>query len=78
MFVTGGASGIGAEIVSAFVKQGAKVGFIDLDSDASQKLAKTLGENVHFEICDLCDISSMKVAMKKLTNTHRCRRYPRE
>ena len=66
VFVTGGASGIGAEIVSAFVKQGAKVGFIDLDSDASQKLVKTLGDNVHFEICDLCNISAMKVAMEKL------------
>jgi NAD(P)-dependent dehydrogenase (short-subunit alcohol dehydrogenase family) len=67
VIVTGGASGIGAEIVSAFVKQGAKVGFIDLNADASQKLVKTLGENVHFEICDLCDISAMKIAMKKLT-----------
>ena len=67
VFVTGGASGIGAEIVSAFVKLGAKVGFIDLDSNASQKLVKTLGDNVHFEICDLCNISAMKVAMKKLT-----------
>ena len=67
VIVTGGASGIGAEIVSVFVKQGAKVGFIDLNADASQKLVKTLGENVHFEICDLCDISAMKVAMKKLT-----------
>ena len=66
VFVTGGASGIGAEIVSSFVKQGAKVGFIDLDSDASQKLVKTLDDNVHFEICDLCNISAMKVAMEKL------------
>ena len=66
VFVTGGASGIGAEIVSAFVKQGAKVGFIDLDSDASQKLVNTLGDNVHFEICDLCNISAMKLAMEKL------------
>ena len=31
VFVTGGASGIGAEIVTAFAEQGAKVGFVDLD-----------------------------------------------
>jgi len=31
VFVTGGASGIGAEIVTAFAKQGAKVGFVDMD-----------------------------------------------
>ena len=67
VIVTGGASGIGAEIVLAFVKQGAKVGFIDLDLDASQKLVKTLGKNVNVEICDLKDISAMKIAMKKLT-----------
>ena len=31
VFVTGGASGIGAEIVMAFADQGSKVGFIDID-----------------------------------------------
>jgi NAD(P)-dependent dehydrogenase (short-subunit alcohol dehydrogenase family) len=67
VFVTGGASGIGAEIVSAFAKQGAKVGFIDLDSKASEKLLKTFDKNVYFEICDLRDIAAMKLAMKKLT-----------
>ena len=36
VLVTGGASGIGAEIVSAFATQGAKVGFIDLNADAEQ------------------------------------------
>ena len=67
VFITGGASGIGAEIVSAFARQGSKIGFIDLDADASLKLANTLGKNVHFEICNLCDISAMKIAIDKLT-----------
>jgi len=67
VFVTGGASGIGAEIVSAFAKQGAKVGFIDLDFKASEKLLKTFDKNVYFEICDLRDITAMKLSMKKLT-----------
>jgi len=67
VFVTGGASGIGAEIVSAFASQGAKVGFIDLDADASQRLAKKLGDNVKFEICDLNDISAMKASISLLT-----------
>ena len=40
VLVTGGASGIGAEIVSAFARQGAKVGFIDLDADASHTPCK--------------------------------------
>ena len=66
VFITGGASGIGAEIVSAFAKQGAKVGFLDLNLDDSKKLAKKLGDNVHFEICDLTNISAMQASMKKL------------
>ncbi len=32
VFVTGGASGIGASIVAGFAAQGAKVGFVDLDA----------------------------------------------
>ena len=35
VFVTGGASGIGAEIVKAFAAQGAKVGFVDLDAEGA-------------------------------------------
>ena len=75
VFVTGGASGIGAEIVSAFVKQGAKVGFIDLDVDASEQLIKTLGDNVYFEICDLCNISAMKTSMNKINGNNGTGRY---
>ena len=32
VFITGGASGIGAEMVRAFAAQGSKVGFLDLDA----------------------------------------------
>ncbi len=38
VFVTGGASGIGADIVRGFVGQGAKVGFIDIDEAAGHAL----------------------------------------
>ena len=31
VFITGGASGIGAEMVRAFAAQKARVGFVDLD-----------------------------------------------
>ena len=34
--VTGGASGIGAALVTAFARQGAKVGFLDLDEAAAR------------------------------------------
>jgi len=66
VFMTGGASGIGAEIVKAFSDQGAKVGFLDLDQTGSAELAEKLGPNVTFEICDLRDITALKSALDAL------------
>ena len=43
VFVTGGATGIGAAIVSAFAAQGALVAFADIDADSGVKLAKETG-----------------------------------
>ena len=68
VFVTGGASGIGAEIVLAFSQQGAKVGFLDLDEGASQALCEKLGDRVQFELCDLREIDVLKSAMGKLVD----------
>mgnify|MGYP000563181567 CR=1 FL=1 len=59
VFVTGGASGIGAEIVSAFAAQGARVGFLDLDQQASAALVEKLDGEVAYEICDLRNIAAL-------------------
>ena len=66
VFVTGGASGIGAEIVTAFAAQGSRVGFVDLDREGSAALAAKLGGDVAFEICDLRDIPALQAAFAKL------------
>ena len=66
VFITGGASGIGEEIVQAFAAQNARVGFVDIDRDASKKLAAELGDNIAYEHCDLKDISSLKHAFDAL------------
>ncbi|MFZ8959716.1 MAG: SDR family NAD(P)-dependent oxidoreductase [Paracoccaceae bacterium] len=66
VFVTGGASGIGAEIVKAFAAQGSRVGFVDIDAKGGAALAAELGDTVHFEQCDLRDISALRTAFKKL------------
>ena len=42
VFITGGASGIGAAMVSAFVGQQSKVAFIDIDEQASAHLISTI------------------------------------
>lgn len=65
VYVTGGAQGIGAEIVRAFAAQGAKVGFLDRDEAASRALAETLPD-VAFELCDLRDIAAMQAALAAL------------
>ena len=43
VIITGGASGIGAGLVEAFVTQGARVGFIDVLDGEGQALAERLG-----------------------------------
>lgn len=65
VYVTGGASGIGAEIVSAFADQGARVGFVDMDAETSAALCAA-HENVTHEICDLRDIEGLRAAFAAL------------
>ena len=63
VFVTGGASGIGEQIVHAFAEQGSQVGFLDFDTARGEALAETLsgqGATVRFEACDLRDIEALK------------------
>ena len=64
VLVSGGATGIGAEIVSAFAQQGAKVAFLDFDRDAGNALADDLG--VAFEYCDLRDIQALRAGVSAL------------
>lgn len=66
VFVTGGASGIGADIVRAFAEQGARVGFVDLDAAAGAALCEEVGGDVAFEVCDLRDIDALKAAFAAL------------
>jgi D-xylose 1-dehydrogenase len=62
VFITGGASGIGATLVTHFIKQGARVAFVDIDVAAANFLVQTLnaGENLRFSHCDIREISSLK------------------
>ncbi len=66
VIISGGAQGIGAEIVKAFASQGAKVGFLDLDADASAALVKEAGGTVDYEICDLRDVDALKAGLAAL------------
>lgn len=66
VFVSGGATGIGADIVEAFVRNGARVGFVDLQRDAGESLAERLqpfGEKPFFHQGDVTDINSLEGAI---------------
>ena len=66
VYITGGGSGIGAEIVTAFAEQGARVGFVDYSREISEELAAKLGDSVAFEFCDLRDIDALKSSFAAL------------
>jgi NAD(P)-dependent dehydrogenase (short-subunit alcohol dehydrogenase family) len=71
--VTGGASGIGMEIVRAFAGQDSRVGFVDFDAERGRALASELsaaGAHVQFEPCDLRDIDALRRAFGALATVH--------
>ena len=71
--VTGGGSGIGAAIVTAFARQKAKVGFIDIAEAPSRTLAAQLsagGAAVRFVSADLRDIAALRQAIVEITAAH--------
>ena len=69
VLVTGGGQGIGEAIIRAFVRQGAKVAFLDIAEAASEALAAELSERgatVVFQHCDLTDIPALRASIEKL------------
>jgi NAD(P)-dependent dehydrogenase (short-subunit alcohol dehydrogenase family) len=68
VFVTGGGSGIGAAIVSAFAEQGAKVAFIDVAQEASERLVQQLADaglpKPWWRACDVKDIAALQAAIR--------------
>ena len=72
VYITGGASGIGKEIVYAFAAQQAKVGFLDVDEEKGEALEKELGEagvEIRFSLCDLRDINWLKRSVDELKDS---------
>ncbi len=69
VFVTGGGSGIGADIVSSYARQGALVAFADRDISASKALVEALAgqvaETPMFIACDLADMGALRAAVEK-------------
>ena len=65
-FVSGGATGIGSDIVRAFAMNGAKVAFVDVDAKAGEALAAEMsaaGKCAVFLEADVTDISALRRAI---------------
>ena len=74
VLVTGGGSGIGAQIVRRFCEQGSKVAFIDIDRGTSEALVQSLeAEEIGrplFIPCDLRDIEALRRAVHEAAAAH--------
>lgn len=66
VFVTGGASGIGAEIVRAFAGQGSKVAFVDILDEDGRAIAEETG--AEFINCDITDVGGLRAAIDVIRN----------
>jgi len=64
VLITGGASGIGAEMVKAFVAQGARVSFIDIDDAEAAK-----SQGARYLHCDVTDIAALRAAVAQVEAT---------
>jgi len=63
VFVTGGATGIGAALVEAFHRQGATVGFLDRDAEAGVTLSTNL-QGSWFAACDVTDVRALTTTLE--------------
>ena len=70
VFITGGGSGIGAQIVESFCEQGSDVFFVDINRKESKKLlSKLKNRNIkipEFIECDLLNIKKLQKVIKKI------------
>ncbi|WP_179961606.1 SDR family NAD(P)-dependent oxidoreductase [Pikeienuella piscinae] len=67
VFISGGATGIGADLVAAFHGQGAEVFFVDIDRAAGERLCDALAANgapPRFTECDVTDEAALKAALE--------------
>jgi galactose dehydrogenase len=74
VLITGGGSGIGAALTEGFVRQGAKVAFIDIAEKPSVALAdrleKEAGARPLFLKADLRDIEALRAAVAEAASAH--------
>ncbi|HZP03827.1 MAG TPA: SDR family oxidoreductase [Terracidiphilus sp.] len=69
VLITGGATGIGASLVSHFARQGSRVAFLDIQDEPAQVLAASLAKEgcpaPVFVHCDLTDLAALRSSMDR-------------
>jgi NAD(P)-dependent dehydrogenase (short-subunit alcohol dehydrogenase family) len=64
VFITGGATGIGAAMVEAFLQQGSRVAFLDINQDAAAQFLKAYSpQQLWFSRVDVTDIQHLQQAI---------------
>ena len=62
VLISGGASGIGADMVRAFASNGARVGFLDVQNEPAEALVRELGDAAGqaplYLHCDVTDVDA--------------------
>jgi len=73
VLVTGGATGIGASLVTQFARQGSRVAFLDVQDQPAEQLVRGLGEEgcppPLYLRCDLTDVAAMRTAVDRVLAT---------
>jgi NAD(P)-dependent dehydrogenase (short-subunit alcohol dehydrogenase family) len=74
VLITGGGSGIGAKLTEGFVRQGAKVAFIDIAEQQSlalcDEIAATTGDRPLPITADLRDVAALRAAVEQAEAAH--------
>ena len=72
VFITGGGSGIGASLTEGFLRQGAKVAFVQRSdaSDFAVEMEEKTGNRPLFLKCDITDIARLKACIEEASLVH--------
>lgn len=73
VLITGGGSGIGAALVRAFARQGARVCLLDIADQDAQTLVASLADAAHppvYRHCDLTKLDALQSTLRDLEAAH--------
>lgn len=65
VLITGGARGIGRQLVNGFVRDGARVGVLELNAESCAELKAALGDSIKVWQCDVADAESVDRAVQQ-------------